>query len=112
MAELAATSNLGNESHRYGSTLRFEAHLELGIELVKANFYLTGDAAPAVILQRSDGDSQFQLQGVCRLKVSTAVAPQDFYLTVYRLDHIAGGQATPQGVGILEKGKIVVAFLT
>ena len=62
----------------YGSGRRFEPGLELGIELVKANFYFTGHAAPTMILESCDGDSQFRFEGVLRLKVSAAVAPQDF----------------------------------
>ena len=79
---------------------------------MKANFYSTRDATPTVILQRSDGDSQFKFEGIFGLKVSAAVTPEDFKLAVHRLDHIASGQATTQDVGILEKGEIVVAFLT
>ena len=68
----------GNTSRSYGSALRFEPGLELGIELVKASFYFTRDTGPTVILERSDGDSQFEFEGVLGLKVTTTVAADDF----------------------------------
>jgi hypothetical protein len=86
--------------------------LELGIELVKAAFHPTADVRPTPILQRGDGDSQFELDGILGLKVTTAVAADDFQLTIHGFDRIGGGQGTTQGIGILQKGEIVVAFLT
>jgi len=77
-AELAAASHFGNAARSYGSALRFKPGLELGIELVKAGFHPTGDIGPAPILERGDGDSQFEFDGILGLKVTTAVAADDF----------------------------------
>jgi hypothetical protein len=62
----------------YGSALRFEPDLELGIELVQAGFHPTGDVGPTPILERGDGDSQFEFDRILGLKVTTAVAAHDF----------------------------------
>ncbi len=50
--------------------LGFEARLELSIELVQAILHPTGDAGPTPILQRSDGNSQFKLDRILRLKIT------------------------------------------
>src|SRR5690348_7724480 len=60
------------------SALRFEAYLEPSIELVKAGLHPTGDVSPTPILERGDGDSQFEFDGILGLKVTTAVAADDF----------------------------------
>jgi hypothetical protein len=63
---------------QHGSAFRFEARLELGIELVKAGLHPTSDVSPTPILERDDGDSQFEFDGILGLKVTTAVAADDF----------------------------------
>ena len=78
---------------------------------MKAGFHPTGDVGPTPILQRGDGDSQFEFDGVLGLKVTTAVAADDFQLTIHGFDRIGRGQGTTKGIGILQKGEIVIAFL-
>jgi hypothetical protein len=69
LAELAPLPISGNATP-YGSALRFEPRLELGVELVKACFHMTGDVGPTPILERGDGDSQFEFDGILGLKVT------------------------------------------
>src|ERR1700758_316263 len=99
-------------SRRHGSALRFEPRLELGIKLVKTYFYFSGDTGPTVILERGDDDAQLKFEGVVGLKVPPTVATDNFELAIHRLDRVGRGQGTTQGIGILEEGEIVVAFLT
>ena len=61
-----------------GLVLRFESRLELGNELVKAGFHPTSDLGPTPVLQRGDGDSQFEFDSILGLEVTTAVAADDF----------------------------------
>ena len=111
LAGLAAASPFGNAARSYGSALRFEPGLELGIELVQAGLHPTGDVSPTPIFERGDSDSQFEFDGILGLKVTTAVAADDFELTIHGFDRIGSGQGTTNGIGILEEGEIVVAFL-
>jgi len=69
---------LGVPHARYGLVLRFESRLELGNELVKAGFHPTSDLGPTPVLQRGDGDSQFEFDSILGLEVTTAVAADDF----------------------------------
>jgi hypothetical protein len=68
----------GSATRSCGLALRFEPRLELGNELVKAGFHPTGDLGPTPVLQRGDGDSQFEFDSILRLEVTTAVAADDF----------------------------------
>ena len=69
-------SHVSGKLTRFGSDLRFEPGLKLGIQLVKAGFHATG-VGPTPILERTDGDSQFEFDGILGLKVTTAVAADD-----------------------------------
>ena len=66
------------KSALHGSVLRFEPYLELGIELVKAFFHPTGDLGPAPIFEGGNGNSQLQFDRVLGLKITAAVAADDF----------------------------------
>ena len=52
------------------------AHGKLAIR--DAGFHPTTDVRPTPILERGDGDSQFECDGILGLKVTTAVAADDF----------------------------------
>src|ERR1700747_762950 len=73
-----AASHFGEDATPYDSALRFEAHLELSVKLMKAGFHPTTDVGPTPILERGDGDSQFEFDGIRGLKVTPAVAA-DFF---------------------------------
>src|SRR6516164_6254921 len=73
---LAAAPKFWQRLPQQWFSFRFEAHLELGVELMKAVFHPTGDVGPAPILERGDGDSQFEFDGILGLKVTTAVAAE------------------------------------
>ena len=67
-----------HESALHGSVLTFETHLELGIELVKAFFHPTGNLGPASIFEGGDGNSELEFDRVLGLKITAAVAADDF----------------------------------
>jgi len=69
---------LGVPQARYGLVLRFESCLELGNELVQAGFHPTRDLGPTPVLQRGDGDSQFEFDSILGVEVTTAIAADDF----------------------------------
>jgi hypothetical protein len=72
------SSRPAGSAARCGLALRFEPRLELGNELVKAGFHPTRDRGPRPVLQRGNGDSQFEFDSILGLEVTTAVAADDF----------------------------------
>src|SRR5262245_34974449 len=72
------------------SSSLLKTRLKHGIELRKSRGDAAGNGSPSALLQRGDGESQFELQGLFRMKVAATVAAHNLQLAIDGF-HDAGG---------------------
>jgi hypothetical protein len=81
--------------------------LKHGIELSESRGDSSGDGSPTAVLERGDSQSEFQLQGIFGVKVSTTVAAHNFELAVNGFDHVGGRKRFPHVLGVFQKRQVV-----
>src|SRR5215831_8130630 len=105
-----ASALVKNVVFKWGSGLCLEANFEHSIELMKSRLQSAIDFQPATVFQGSNGQAEFQFEGIFGLKISSAVATNDFQLTIDGFQGISGAQGAADSIWIFEEGQIVVSL--